>query len=121
MDAYQFSYQPFDVAVCFLVLMFMPVGDRAVLIDRLRKSLRKGGAIIVFDKVMPSCGYFGTVMRRLTMSWKLNNGAKPEDIVAKELSLCGVQRPLNPSVLGPDAKQFFAFGEFAGYLIENPE
>jgi tRNA (cmo5U34)-methyltransferase len=120
-DAYEVAYQPFDVAICFLVLMFMPVGQRAVLVDRLRKSLRKGGAIIIFDKAMPACGYFGTVMRRLTMSWKLNNGATPQDIIAKELSLSGVQRPLNPEILGPDARQFFAFGEFAGYLIEHPE
>jgi tRNA (cmo5U34)-methyltransferase len=121
MDAYEVSYQPFDVAVCFLVLMFMPIGRRATLVENLRRSLRKGGAIIVFDKAMPACGYFGTVMRRLTMSWKLNNGATPQDIISKELSLSGVQRPLNPAVLGPDARQFFAFGEFAGYLIENPE
>jgi tRNA (cmo5U34)-methyltransferase len=120
-DAYQMAYQPFDVAVCFLVLMFLPVDKRKVLLDNLRRSLRKGGAIIVFDKVMPSCGYFGTVMRRLTMSWKLNNGAKPEDIISKELSLSGVQRPINPSILGEDAQQFFAFGEFAGYIIEKPE
>lgn len=121
MDACEVSYQPFDVAVCFLVLMFLPVSRRAVLVESLRRSLRKGGAIIIFDKVMPSCGYFGTVMRRLTMSWKLNNGAKPEDIVAKELSLSGVQRPLNPAILGDDARQFFAFGEFSGYIIEKPE
>ena len=121
MDAYQVAYQPFDVAVCFLVLMFLPVNKRKALVDNLRRSLRSGGAIIVFDKVMPSCGYFGTVMRRLTMSWKLNNGAKPDDIVAKELSLSGVQRPINPGILGEDARQFFAFGEFAGYIIEKPE
>lgn len=121
MDACHVTYQPFDVAVCFLVLMFLPVDKRKALINNLRQSLRRGGAIIVFDKVMPSCGYFGTVMRRLTMSWKLNNGAKPDDIVAKELSLSGVQRPINPSILGEDARQFFAFGEFAGYIIEKPE
>jgi tRNA (cmo5U34)-methyltransferase len=121
MDAYQVVYQPFDVAVCFLVLMFLPVNKRKSLVESLRRSLRRGGAIIIFDKVMPSCGYFGTVMRRLTMSWKLNNGAKAEDIVSKELSLSGVQRPLNPGILGEDARQFFAFGEFAGYIIENPE
>lgn len=120
-DAYQASYQPFDVAVCFLVLMFMPVDKRKTLLDNLRRSLRKGGVIIVFDKVTPTCGYFGTVMRRLTMSWKLNNGARPEDIVAKELSLSGVQRPITPAILGEDARQFFAFGEFAGYIIEKPE
>jgi len=120
-DAYQVAYEPFDVAVCFLVLMFMPVGQRRSFIESLRRSLKKGGAIIVFDKVMPSCGYFGTVMRRLTMSWKLNNGASPRDIISKELSLSGVQRPINPAILGEDAKQFFAFGEFAGYIMENPE
>lgn len=120
-DACQVAYQPFDIAVCFLVLMFMPVGERKTLVENLRRSLRKGGAIIVFDKVTPPRGYFGTVMRRLTMSWKIGNGARPEDIVAKELSLSGVQRPIDPKILGDDATQFFAFGEFAGFIIENPE
>lgn len=119
--AQQVAYQPFDVAICFLVLMFLPVGERSTLVESLRRSLRKGGVIIVFDKVDPCCGYFGAVLRRLTMRWKLTNGATPEAIVAKELSLSGVQRPINPAILGPDAKLFFTFGEFAGYIIEKPE
>ena len=28
MDAYQVAYQPFDVAICFLVLMFLPVNEQ---------------------------------------------------------------------------------------------
>lgn len=119
--AQDIAYQPFDVAVCFLVLMFLPVGDRKTLVENLRRSLRTGGVIIVFDKVDPCCGYFGSVLRRLTMRWKLTNGATPEAIVQKELSLSGVQRPINPAILGPDAKLFFTFGEFAGYVIEKPE
>jgi tRNA (cmo5U34)-methyltransferase len=120
-DAYQVAYQPFDVAICFLVLMFLSVEKRKVLVDNLRRSLKKGGVIVVFDKVTPEHGYFGTVMRRLTMSWKLSNGAKADDIVAKELSLSGVQRPIDPAILGEDARQFFAFGEFAGFVVERPE
>jgi len=119
--AQEIAYQPFDVAVCFLVFMFLPIGDRKILIDQLRRSLRAGGVIVIFDKVDPCCGYFGSVLRRLTMRWKLTNGATPEAIVAKELSLSGVQRPINPAILGPDAKLFFTFGEFAGYIIEKPE
>jgi len=119
--AQQFDYQQFDVAVLFLVLMFLPVSDRKPLIDTLRRRLNRGGVIIVFDKALSGAGYFGTVMRRLTMSWKLNNGAKPEDIVAKELSLAGVQRPISPRIFGRNAVQFFTFGEFSGWIIESPE
>ena len=120
-SAYHQPYQPFDVAVCFLVLMFLPVSQRRLLIENLRRSLNRGGVIVVFDKVSPDAGYFGTVTRRLTMSWKLSNGATPENIVAKELSLSGVQRPINPDILGKDAIPFFTFGEFAGYVIEREE
>lgn len=69
---------------------------------------------------MPS-GYLGTVLRRLTMSWKVQTGTAPADIVRKELSLGGVQRPINPTILGPSARLFFMFGEFAGWIIENRE
>jgi tRNA (cmo5U34)-methyltransferase len=119
--AQDYRYREFDLAILFLVLMFVPVADRSNLIHKLRQSLKPGGAIIVFDKVVAPPGYFGTVMRRLTMTWKLNNGATPKEIVDKELSLSGVQRPISPTILGHDAVQFFTFGEFAGWVIEKPE
>jgi tRNA (cmo5U34)-methyltransferase len=56
-------------------------------------------------------------MRRLTFDWKLRNGASPDQIITKELSLSGVQRPMTISEL-PDAKEFFRFGEFVGWIIE---
>ena len=34
-DAVGFDYQPFDFAVCFLVLMFLPVDTRAAFLRRL--------------------------------------------------------------------------------------
>jgi tRNA (cmo5U34)-methyltransferase len=55
-------------------------------------------------------------MKRLTMFWKLKNGAKAEDILNKELSLSGVQRPIN---IPKNAKQFFQLGEFKGWVIEK--
>ncbi len=116
-DASTFNYKNFDVAVCFLVLMFMSIEQRANLLLELRKKMNAGGSIIVVDKLLVEGGYFGTVMRRLTFDWKLKNGASPEQIINKELSLSGVQRPMTTSEL-PDAKEFFRFGEFVGWVIE---
>ena len=101
--------------------MFVPVADRAPLLARLRSLCRPGGAIVVFDKTVAPNGYVGTILRRLTMCWKLENGATPEDIVAKELSLSGVQRPLSRRSLPAEAVEFFTFGEFAGVIVEGPE
>lgn len=115
------NFQSFDVATLFLVLMFIPVTERAALITRLRKELKPGGVIIIFDKMISHSGYFGTVLRRLTMDWKLRSGATAKDILAKELSLSGVQRPISPRILGKDAVCFFTFGEFSGYVIEKQE
>jgi tRNA (cmo5U34)-methyltransferase len=116
-EANTFDYKKYDVAVCFLVLMFMSLEQRKQLITTLKERLNAGGAIIIIDKLLVDGGYFGTVMRRLTFDWKLKNGATPEQIINKELSLSGVQRPMIIDEL-PNAKEFFRFGEFVGWVIE---
>ena len=107
-----------DVYIVFLTMMFIPIEDRKALIKAMRANCRQGGAIIVVDKVCDHGGYFSTVLKRLTMQFKLQQGAKPEDVLAKEMSLAGVQIPIDPAILGEDAKQFFRMGEFAGWVIE---
>lgn len=117
-DARSYPFQPFDLAVLFLTMMFVPVSDRPLLLRNLRDACKPGGAIVVFDKTEAAAGYPATVIWRLALAGKVATGVPAEDIVAKELSLGGVQRPLDPDVLGPDAIEFFRFGEFAGWLIE---
>jgi tRNA (cmo5U34)-methyltransferase len=113
------NFQPFDVAVAFLTLMFVPVAERAGLLDRLRAAMRPGGALIVFDKCEARAGYAATVLWRLALAGKVAAGVDAAEIVAKELSLSGVQRPLRPAQLPGNAIEFFRFGEFAGWLIEG--
>jgi tRNA (cmo5U34)-methyltransferase len=115
------QYQPpvHDLSVAFLALMFMPVSARADLIVRLRTALRPGGAIIIFDRMEAVTGYAATVLWRLTMAGKVAAGVDPGEIVAKELSLMGVQRPMRRAELPDDAIEVFRFGEFAGWLIEG--
>lgn len=118
-DMTRFDYKPFDVAVAFLALMFLAVPARRKLLARLRQKLRPGGAIIVFDKLVPPGGYPATVLARLTWASKLDNGAEAASVVRKELALGGIQRPLYPGELGEDAVEVFRFGDFAGWIIEG--
>ncbi len=119
-NAEEHEYQSYDVAVVMLTAMFIPVSHHEVFLDTLYYNLNQGGAIVIVDKVTDESGYFSTVMKRLTMFWKLKNGAEPENILNKELSLSGVQRPLDIQLLqNYNAKQFFQLGEFKGWVIEK--
>ena len=118
-DAVGFDYEPFDFAVCFLVLMFLPLSVRASFLTRLRGLIKLGGCILIIDKIQAPPGYLGTAFGRLTLQQKLAVGAKPEAILAKELSLAGYQRPIDPNTMPDSAKTFFQVGEFVGWIIEH--
>jgi len=117
-DATTYDFQPFDLAVCFLSLMFVHPAKRGHLLATLRKQTKPGGALVIFDKTVPESGYVATVLWRLTLAGKISNGADPSDVIAKELSLSGVQRPIEPKEL-PGAVEIFRFGDFAGWIIEQ--
>jgi len=108
-----------QVYVVFLTMMFIPVHERQRVIDHLKASLLKGGVLVVVDKVCDHGGYFATVLKRLGMHWKIQQGAELGEVTTKEMSLAGVQIPFDPSMLGADAKQFFRMGEFAGWVVEG--
>jgi tRNA (cmo5U34)-methyltransferase len=106
-----------DVYILFLTMMFVPVAKREQLIENLTRFCNKGGVIIVVDKILDHSGYFGTVMKRLGMHFKVTQKVNLEDILKKELSLAGVQIPIDSSVVD-GGKMFFRMGEFAGWVIE---
>lgn len=120
-NATTYDYQSFDYAVCFLILMFLSPTEQRDLVDKLVKKIKLGGALLIFDKTEAPTGYIGTVMHRLTLAGKVSNGASSDEIVAKEMSLAGIQRPINPQALltRHEAVEVFRFGEFAGYVIQN--
>ena len=116
-DALDYRYQPYDLAICYLVLMFLPIGKRQEFIDYLKSLIKPGGALLIVDKCEAATGYEATVFWRLTLAGKIAAGVDAKSVIEKELSLSGVQRPLDPAMLGDDAVQWFRFGDFAGWLI----
>lgn len=120
-DLTEIEYQPFDVAILFLVVMFLPPDRRGKYLDDLYQTLKPGGVIIVVDKADESCGYLATILRRLTLAGKVSTGTSADDIINKELSLAGIQRPIDINILPGDPQVFFRFGEFTGWIIEKPE
>ena len=107
-----------QVYILFLTLMFIPIDKREILLNEISKKIKKGGCIIIVDKICDHSGYFATVMKRLTWHWKMQQKANYEDIINKEMSLAGVQIPINKECL-LNAKEFFRMGEFAGWVIEK--
>lgn len=116
---YDYAAKSPDLIAAFLVLMFVPVADRAALVEKLKAAVRPGGAVIVFDKMAARGGHLGSVVYRMTLAAKYEAGATPEEIIAKELSLAGVQRPMEEAEL-QGFEPIFRFGDFAGWLYERP-
>ena len=119
-SAESYDYEPFDLGISFLTLMFVEPSSRRDYLKRLLDKCRPGGAIIIFDKLETQQGYFGTVMTRLTLAGKYQAGVDAKEIIEKELSLAGVQRPITLGQLPGVPYQWFRFGDFAGYILEKP-
>lgn len=117
-DAATFEYEPFDIAVLFLVLMFIPPQQRTTLLHKLEQQLKPGGAIIIVDKTEAVHGYLGSTITRWTLQQKQLGGIKLDEIAAKELSLIGNQRPIKETHLH-NYTCWLRVGEFAGFIHTN--
>lgn len=119
-SAETFDYQPFDFAVSMLTLMFLRPDDVVPLLDRLVRRVRPGGAIAIVERTLPPNGYMSIITSRLTLAAKASTGVSADQIIAKELSLAGVQRPIDQRIFKRyPCTEWFRFGDFAGFLIEG--
>ena len=119
-DANNYPYEQFDVAVLFLVLMFLTSEQRTELINELEHKLNPGGAIIIVDKIEAETGYLGSTLTRWTLRQKELGGINHKEIIEKELSLIGTQRPIRPNHLDLYTC-WLRIGEFAGYIFTNDQ
>lgn len=121
-DAMEYEFKNFDFAVAFLAVMFFPVAKRKQWISNMVSKINPGGALIIFDKCSPGSGYSSSVISRLTLAGKVSQGVSADEIIKKELSLAGIQRPIDwKNIIPAKAIEVFRFGDFCGWLIEKGE
>lgn len=122
-DALDLDYEDYSFGVCFLVLMFLSPKDQVRLLETLYNRLQTGGALLIVDRTQTAGGYIGTAMHRYTMAAKLKAGTSPKDVMDKEMSLAGVQRPLNyERLLAPYSPvEVFRMCDFAAWVITKED
>ena len=121
-DCCDVPYSHADLVTSFLTLVFIPPARRNQLIAEIIGHLRPGGAFICVERMIPDAGYPSLACARLTLAQKAKQGARPEDIYAKEMSLIGIQRRLGPKLSSIATHyEWFRLGPFAGFIFEKPE
>jgi tRNA (cmo5U34)-methyltransferase len=84
-----------DFIVSYYTVQFIHPKLRQQLINKIYNSLNWGGAFIIYEKVRANDARFQDIMSGLYMEYKLEQGYKAEEIIAKQKSLKGVLEPFS--------------------------
>lgn len=94
-DLSEFDFEDADLFVSYLTMQFVRPRFRQEVIRRIYRSLRWGGAFILFEKVRAPDARFHDMMTLLYQDYKLSRGYTGEEIVGKARSLKGVLEPFS--------------------------
>jgi tRNA (cmo5U34)-methyltransferase len=93
-DVARVDYRPCDFAVAYLTLNFLDFAARADVLTRVRRSLRNGGGLFVFEKVLTPDPHLAGIVNLLHLRFKRDRGLSAEEILNKADSLAGILQPL---------------------------
>ena len=91
-DINDIDLQTCDLIVSYYTLQFVPLADRQEILSKIYRALRRGGALILFEKILAHDAYMQDIANLIVNEHKLDNGYRPAEIVAKATSLKGVLR-----------------------------
>jgi tRNA (cmo5U34)-methyltransferase len=86
-----------DVVLSVLTMMFVPVNYRMRLLRDVYRALRRGGALVLVEKVMGEGPDSDDLFTANYHRKKADSGYTPDEIQRKRLSLEGVLVPMTPS------------------------
>jgi tRNA (cmo5U34)-methyltransferase len=92
-DVRDFSFREHHFAVVAYTLQFLPFNDRRPLLDRLRRCLLPGGALLLAEKVVRRDPVFEAQCQAALHRFKLSQGFTEAQVQAKAQSLSGVLLP----------------------------
>jgi len=86
-DVRSFNYQPCDLILLNFTLQFLPPSDRQVLLARLYRALRPGGALIISEKIHFQDPRKAQLLYELHHDFKRANGYSDMEISQKRTAL----------------------------------
>lgn len=120
----EFPNKQFGLTLSILTLMFIPLENRQLLVQKIYDSLIDGGVFICVDKILGSTPKIDETLTKLYYQKKRESGYSGESIERKRISLKGVLVPIT-SIWETDLfhmagfKQidcFWRWMNFAGYI-----
>lgn len=122
-DVRQYKFHPTSFAISIFTLQFLPLCDRVNLLKRIREVLLPEGALVVAEKVYMDTGLYQDIFTFTYYDFK-RTSFKADEILAKQVDLRGVMRPLSVieneqmfEEAGFDHVQFFRSLNFVGWLL----
>lgn len=126
-DINDIEFQSCDLIVSYYTLQFVPLAERQELLTKIYRTLRRGGALILFEKILAHDAYMQDIANLIVNEHKLDNGYQPAEIVAKATSLKGVLRAVTDQQNQQMLKQagfeqvapLMRYLSFTGYLASK--
>lgn len=115
-----------DFVVLYYTLQFLGYEEKSETLNKIFTSLRRGGAVLLFDKVIDDDPLLHDLQTGAYDRFKVGQGIPPEDIINKRLSLMGCMKPLKKSSLldaitncnhKVASTVIFKYLSFEGYLV----
>lgn len=95
----EYQLKECDLVILYYTLQFLGANDKNRLLRNILVSLRSGGALLLFDKVIDDDPLLHDLQCGAYDRFKLDQGLTPEEILRKKLSLMGCMRPLKESCI----------------------
>lgn len=94
-DITDIEFETSDLFIAYYTVQFVKPKVRQLLFDRIYEALNWGGALLLFEKVRAPDARFQDMMSGIYIDYKIDQGYKPDEIVAKSRSLKGVLEPFS--------------------------
>jgi tRNA (cmo5U34)-methyltransferase len=94
-DALQFDFDEPDLIVAYYTVQFVRPNQRQRLVEQIYRSLKWGGAFLLFEKVRANDARHQDIAVSLYNDFKLRQRFSPDEIVSKARSLKGVLEPFS--------------------------
>ena len=84
-----------NIIYSFYTIQFIHPSKRQALFNKIYKSLKWGGAFLMFEKVRANDARFQDMMSQIYMDYKIQQGFNEKEIIQKSRSLKGVMEPFS--------------------------